>query len=152
LRILVINGPNLNMLGQRETDVYGTATLDDIQLLLTQLGKNLTVDLDTFQSNSEGDLIGRIQTAKKDGFDGILINPGAYGHTSIALRDALCAVALPFVEVHLSNIYAREEFRHQTYLSDVAAGVVIGFGAQSYLLGLRGLVEVLQQKKRGSNA
>jgi 3-dehydroquinate dehydratase-2 len=151
LRILCLNGPNLNLLGRRETGIYGSVTLDDIAKLLEHLGKNLAVELDMYQSNSEGDLVDKVQQCLSGGYDGILINPGAYGHTSIALRDALKAVSLPFVEVHVSNIYAREEFRHKTYLSDFASGVVIGFGPNGYLLGLRGLVEVLHGINRGSN-
>ncbi len=141
MRILVVNGPNLNLLGRREPEVYGNVTLDDVKALLQQLGKHLSIEVDMFQSNLEGELVTKIQQAPQEGFAGILINPAAYGHTSIALRDALKAVSLPFVEVHMSNIYSREDFRHKTYLSDIASGVVIGFGAQSYLLGLRGLVD-----------
>lgn len=148
MRILVMHGPNLNLLGSREPAVYGTATLDDINGVLQQLAKNLSVDVEMFQSNSEGELINAVQAAAASGFDGILINPAAYGHTSIALRDALSAVALPFVEVHITNTFAREEFRHKTYLSDIASGVVIGFGTRSYMLGLRGLVEYLKETVR----
>lgn len=148
MRILVMHGPNLNLLGSREPAVYGTATLDDINVLLQQLAKNLSVELEMFQSNSEGDLINAVQAASARGFNGILINPAAYGHTSIALRDALSAEALPFVEVHISNTYAREEFRHKSYLSDIAKGVVVGFGTRSYMLGLRGLVEHLKESTR----
>jgi 3-dehydroquinate dehydratase-2 len=149
LRILCINGPNLNLLGLRETGIYGSVSLDDIRTLLQNLGKNLSVELEMFQSNHEGELVDKIQQCAKDGSNGILINPAAYGHTSIAMRDALKAVALPFVEVHVSNVFAREEFRHKSYLSDIASGVVIGFGAQSYLIGLRGLVEILHEKADG---
>lgn len=146
MRILVINGPNLNLLGQRENSIYGVLTLTQIVDQLVSLGKELDVKVEAVQSNHEGELVETIQLARAKKFDGILINPAAYGHTSIALRDALKAVALPFVEVHLSNIYAREEFRHKTYLSDVAAGVVVGFGPLSYMLGLRGLVEHLRKE------
>lgn len=135
----------MNLLGSRETSTYGTATFDDIKALLGQLAKQLSAEIEVFQSNHEGALIDKIQSATKDGYKGILINPAAYGHTSIALRDALLATALPFVEVHISNIYAREEFRHKSLLSDKAAGVVLGFGPKSYLLGLRGLVEVVRE-------
>jgi len=135
----------LNLLGLRETGIYGKVTLADITKLLEHLAKNLSVDFDSYQSNHEGELVDKVQQCLGSNYDGILINPGAYGHTSIALRDALKAVSLPFVEVHVSNVYAREEFRHKTYLSDFASGVVIGFGPNSYLLGLRGLVEVLHE-------
>ena len=145
MRILCITGPNLNLLGLRETGIYGKVTLADITKLLEHLAKNLSVDFDSYQSNHEGELVDKVQQCLGSNYDGILINPGAYGHTSIALRDALKAVSLPFVEVHVSNVYAREEFRHKTYLSDFASGVVIGFGPNSYLLGLRGLVEVLHE-------
>ena len=145
MRILVVHGPNLNLLGRREPSVYGSATLDDINRLLHQLAKNLSVEIETFQSNSEGALIDLIQRAEEQQFNGILINPAAFGHTSIALRDALKAVALPFVEVHISNTAAREEFRHKSYLCDIAQGVVMGFGPRSYMLGLRGLVEHLKE-------
>ncbi len=144
-RVLVINGPNLNLLGKREADIYGASSLSEINVALTNLGKELGLEVTAYQSNIEGELVEKIHECmggKK--FDGILINPAAYGHTSIALRDALKAVALPFVEVHMSNIHAREEFRHKTYLSDFAAGVVVGFGVDSYLLGLRGLAAQLQ--------
>jgi 3-dehydroquinate dehydratase-2 len=130
----------------REPQIYGTTTLADIHSLLHQLAKNLAVEIETFQSNSEGSLIDIIQTAREQEFDGIVINAGAYTHTSIAIRDALSTVSLPFVEVHISNTFAREEFRQKSYLSDIAAGVVVGFGARSYLLGLRGLVENLKER------
>jgi 3-dehydroquinate dehydratase II len=145
LRLLVLTGPNLNMLGLREPAIYGKTTLDDIHSLLRELAKSLSAEIETFQSNSEGALIDIIQTARDKGFDGIVINAGAYTHTSIAIRDALSTVALPFVEVHISNTFAREEFRQKSYLSEIASGVVVGFGARSYLLGLRGLVENLKE-------
>lgn len=148
MRILVIHGPNLNLLGRREPNIYGGATLDDINALLKPLAKNLSIELDITQSNHEGALIDAVQKAAEDGIDGILINPAAYGHTSIGLRDALAAVAIPFVEVHISNVYAREEFRHKSYLTAFAAGVVVGFGPRSYLLGLRGLVEILRETQK----
>ncbi len=146
-KALVIHGPNLNLLGRREANFYGASSLSEINLALTALGKEVGVDVICYQSNIEGELVEKIQKCMGSQVDGILINPAAYGHTSIALRDALKAVDLPFVEVHMSNIHAREEFRHKTYLSDFASGVVIGFGADSYLLGLRGLVERLKQKR-----
>ncbi len=144
LKLMVLHGPNLNMLGKREPSVYGNVTLDSINENLRALAEELRVELSITQSNHEGELITLIQEAPDRGVSGVLINPAAYGHTSVALRDALLAVGLPFVEVHLSNIHSREPFRHQTYLAGIASGIVIGFGANSYLLGLRGLVEKLR--------
>ena len=140
------------MLGVREPSIYGTATLDDIYASLTELAQSFSVDIELFQSNHEGEIVDVIQAALKKGVDGIVINAGAYTHTSIAIRDALSAVAIPFVEVHLSNTFAREEFRHHSYLSGLAAGVVVGFGPRSYMLGLRGLVEHLQEKSRSKKS
>ena len=134
--ILVINGPNLNLLGKREPRLYGATTLEEIQRMLDQSARDLGVDLACFQSNAEHELIDRIHQAGEEGVDGIIINPGAYTHTSIALRDALLGVAIPYVEVHLSNIHAREPFRRHSYLSDHAAGVISGLGARSYLYAL----------------
>lgn len=147
MRIQVLNGPNLNLLGRRESAHYGSLTLRDICEELETLAQELDVQVEFAQTNSEGVLVELVQRTI-DKFDGILINPAAYGHTSIALRDALLAVALPFVEVHISNVYAREPFRQKTYLSDIASGVVVGFGADSYLLGLRGLVEIIRRRGR----
>lgn len=147
LRVLVVHGPNLNLLGQREPDIYGSFSLKEINDQLQRLAGDLRVELDFFQSNIEGELVAAIQRALSEKFDGILINPAAYGHTSIAIRDALKAVGVPFVEVHISNIHSREEFRHKTYLSDIASGIVIGFGLDSYLLGLRGLTDYLNRIK-----
>ncbi len=147
MRIQVLNGPNLNLLGRRESAHYGSLTLRDICEELETLAQELDVQVEFAQTNSEGELVELVQRTI-DKFDGILINPAAYGHTSIALRDALLAVALPFVEVHISNVYAREPFRQKTYLSDIASGVVVGFGADSYLLGLRGLVEIIRRRGR----
>ena len=127
--ILVIQGPNLNLLGTREPDVYGKTTLEDIHQKLGELAKASSIDLDTYQSNHEGELIDRIQKAKLDGVDFIIINPGGFTHTSVALRDVLAGVAIPFTEVHLSNIHQREEFRKHSYLSDIATGVICGLGA-----------------------
>ncbi len=138
MRILVIHGPNLNMLGKREPEIYGTLTLHDINSALDALGREFECNLGFFQSNNEGELIDIIQQAPES-YDGILINPAAYTHTSIALRDALAAIGLPFVEVHLSNIHRREEFRHQSFLAPLALGQICGFGLDSYLLGLRAL-------------
>jgi 3-dehydroquinate dehydratase-2 len=139
VRVAVIHGPNLRLLGRREPEVYGTDTLDDVNAVLADLAAELDVDLESFQSNHEGQLLDYIEEASGR-VEGFLINPGAFTHTSVALRDALTGVDRPFVEVHLSNTAAREPFRRQSFLSDVAAGVVYGFGVQSYLLGLRGLV------------
>ena len=146
MKILVINGPNLNLLGQREPGVYGADTLDAVLARLTALAIDLGVHLETFQSNHEGVLIDRLHAAM-GAVDGVLINPGAYTHTSIALRDAFLATRLPFVEVHLSNVYAREAFRHKSLLADLARGQVMGFGPDSYMLGLRGLVDGLRRAR-----
>jgi 3-dehydroquinate dehydratase-2 len=135
--ILVIQGPNLNLLGTREPEVYGKTTLEDIHLKLGELAKAQSVDLDTYQSNHEGELIDCIQKAKQDGVDFIIINPGGFTHTSVALRDALAGVAIPFIEVHLSNIHQREEFRKHSYLSDIAKGVICGLGPIGYALALQ---------------
>ncbi len=134
--ILVLHGPNLNLLGKREPEVYGTTTLDDINRNLTEHCISKGHHLQALQSNAEYELINRIHEAGTDEVNFILINPGAFTHTSIALRDALLGVAIPFIEVHLSNVYSREDFRHKSYLSDVAVGVISGFGAQSYQLAL----------------
>ncbi|MBK6377699.1 MAG: type II 3-dehydroquinate dehydratase [Xanthomonadales bacterium] len=135
-KILVLHGPNLNLLGTREPEVYGRSTLADIDGGLTAAAKSAGHELQTFQSNAEHALIERIHAASAEGMAWIVINPGAYTHTSIALRDALAGVAIPFVEVHLSNIQAREAFRQHSYFSDVAFGVISGFGAESYALAL----------------
>jgi 3-dehydroquinate dehydratase-2 len=134
--VLVIQGPNLNLLGMREPEVYGTITLDDIHKKLVDLAKRADISLETYQSNHEGELIDRVQKAKKDGASFIIINPGGFTHTSVALRDALAGVAIPFIEVHLSNIHQREEFRKHSYFSDLAMGVICGLGAHGYELAL----------------
>jgi 3-dehydroquinate dehydratase-2 len=144
MRILVLHGPNLNLLGTREPDVYGRTTLADIDRDLANLATRLGVTVETFQSNHEGALIDRIHAAAREGVTGMLINPGAYTHTSIALRDAIAAVALPTVEVHLSNIHARESFRRRSHIAPVAIAQVAGFGAAGYGLALQGLVARLQ--------
>lgn len=143
--ILVIQGPNLNLLGTREPEVYGKTTLEDIHQRLGELAKTQSVELSTYQSNHEGELIDRIQKAKQDGIDFIIINPGAFTHTSVALRDALAGVAIPFTEVHLSNIHQREEFRKHSYLSDIATGVICGLGAIGYELALQAAIARLQK-------
>jgi len=135
-KILVLHGPNLNLLGSREPEVYGRDTLADIDALLTQRAQAAGHSLEAFQSNAEHALIDRVHQARLDGTAIILINPGAFTHTSIALRDALAGVAIPFIELHLSNVHAREAFRRHSYLSDIAVGVICGFGADSYLLAL----------------
>ena len=145
VHILVLHGPNLNLLGTREPTVYGATTLDEINATLKTLGKELGVAVETRQSNVEGELVTWIQQAPSQ-FQGLLFNPAAYTHTSIALRDAVTAVGLPMVEVHLSNIHSRESFRRRSYLASVALGQISGFGLQSYALGLRALVHALQDQ------
>ena len=139
-RILVIHGPNLNLLGTREPEHYGRTTLADINLALAQLAATADVELEAFQSNHEGALIERIHAARDQGVRAIIINPAAYTHTSVALRDALAGVAIPFVEVHLSNVHARESFRHHSYFSDLALGVICGLGHEGYRFALEYLL------------
>ncbi len=143
-KILVLHGPNLNLLGQREPEIYGKLKLDDINQLLISQAKNLGVEVTFFQSNYEGELIEKIHNAIAS-YQGIIINAGAYTHTSVAIRDALSGVNIPTVEVHLSNIYRREEFRHHSYIAPVAIGQISGFGVNSYLLGLQALVNYLSE-------
>lgn len=135
--LLVLHGPNLNLLGTREPEIYGSKTLDQINADLSAIAANAGVKLDTFQSNHEGALIDRVQAAKRDGVDFVVINPGGLTHTSVALRDALLGVAIPFVEVHLSNVHAREAFRRHSYFSDVAVGVIAGLGTAGYDAAVR---------------
>ena len=134
--ILVLHGPNLNLLGTREPEHYGSATLDAIDQRLATRARQAGVALASFQSNVEGDLVNRIQQAQRDGVDFIIINPAAFTHTSIAMRDALAAVKIPFIEVHLSNVFAREEFRHRSYFTDLAIGMISGLGSKGYELAL----------------
>ena len=142
-RILVVHGPNLNLLGTREPEHYGTLTLSDINVALARMAENAGVDLEAFQSNHEGALIERVHAAREQGVRAVIINPAAYTHTSVALRDALAAVAIPFVEVHLSNVHARKPFRQHSYFSDLAVGVICGLGHEGYLLALEYLLNRL---------
>lgn len=145
-KILVLHGPNLNLLGTREPDIYGADTLDTINARLLTTAAVAGIRLETFQSNHEGQLVDRVQAAGNDGTSFILINPGAFTHSSIALRDALLGVGIPFVEIHLSNVHAREAFRRHSYFSDVAVGVICGLGAQGYALALEFAITRCNQK------
>jgi 3-dehydroquinate dehydratase-2 len=146
MKILVINGVNLNMLGVREPEKYGNLTLKELEKDLYEYSFELGINLETFQSNFEGEIVEKIHSAK-DNFDGIVINAGAYTHTSIAIRDAISAVNIPTVEVHITNIYKREEFRHHSYLASVCLGQITGFGINSYKLGLKAVVDFLSTTK-----
>ncbi len=143
MKILVVHGPNLNLLGKREPHIYGTVTLDEINGRLTALAAELGTEVSFFQSNHEGELVQKIQDAMGE-YQALVINPGAYTHTSVALRDAIASTGILAVEVHLSNIYRREEFRHHSYISGVAAGQITGFGPESYLLGLRAAAQAVR--------
>ncbi|MBN2301910.1 MAG: type II 3-dehydroquinate dehydratase [Lentisphaerae bacterium] len=150
MRILVLNGPNLNLLGQREPDIYGSTTLDEIVKKITDRGKDLGVEVEAIQSNDEGALVTSVQ--KSIGrYDGIILNPAAYTHTSVALCDAIKAVPTPCVEVHLSNIYAREEYRHASLTAGACIGQISGFGDRSYVLALDAIVEYLRNRKSKEN-
>jgi 3-dehydroquinate dehydratase II len=144
-RVLVVHGPNLNLLGEREPEVYGRTRLRDIDRELKRLGRELGLSVDSFQSNSEGAIVDRIQKARARS-DLILVNPGAYTHTSIAIRDALAAIAVPVIEVHLSNVYRRESFRHHSTIADLAVGRIMGFGAEGYYLALRAAATLLSTR------
>jgi 3-dehydroquinate dehydratase-2 len=150
MRIAVVHGPNLNLLGRREPGLYGSATLADVDAAVALLAGELGVETTSFQSNVEGALVDHVQERGPE-VDGFLVNAGAYTHTSVALRDALLGVERPFVEVHLSNVFAREPFRHHSFLADRAVGVVAGFGVESYLLGLRALESHLRRARERTN-
>ena len=143
MKVLIINGVNMNMLGLREPEKYGSMTLRQLEKELYAYSFELNIDIETFQSNSEGEIVEKIHNAK-DSFDGIIINAGAYTHTSIAIRDAISAIAIPCIEIHMTNIYKREEFRHHSYIAPVCIGQISGFGADSYKLGLKAIVDFLR--------
>ena len=143
--ILVVNGPNLNLLGTRVPQIYGYETLSDLEKHLKDVAEELDVSLECYQSNHEGDIVDKIQGSRKN-VDFILLNAGAYTHTSVAIRDALAGIDIPFYEIHISNVHKREEFRHHSYLSDVAVGVIVGFGLDGYEFALRGAVRLLDRK------
>ncbi|MEE8321911.1 MAG: type II 3-dehydroquinate dehydratase [Gammaproteobacteria bacterium] len=144
-QILVLHGPNLNLLGEREPEIYGSTTLDEINQRLQEAGQAGGNELAFYQSNAEHDLIDRIHLAKKEDIDFIIINPGAFTHTSIALRDALLGVKIPFIEVHLSNVFSRDEFRRHSYLSDIAVGIISGLGPLGYELAMQAAVNHLRK-------
>lgn len=146
MKILILHGPNLNMLGTREPEVYGSMSLSDINTALMELGKEVGADLKCVQSNHEGALIDELQEAQMWA-NGVIFNPAGFTHTSIALRDAIVAIGIPVIEVHLSNVYAREEFRHHSMISAVCRGKIVGFGWRSYVLGLRALAEILSDRR-----
>ena len=145
--LLLINGPNLNLLGTREPGVYGESNLADVENRLRELARGLGHELDCFQSNAEHEIVDVVQKAQADSVDFILLNPGAFTHTSIAIRDALLAVRIPFIEIHLSNVFAREDFRHSSYFSDIAAGCLFGLGAYGYELALQAASRQLSEEK-----
>jgi 3-dehydroquinate dehydratase II len=147
MKILLLNGPNLNLLGTREPAKYGSTTLAEVEAMCTREAGRLGAELAAFQSNHEGALVDRIHAARAEGVDYVIINAGALTHTSVALRDALAGVAIPFIEVHITNVHAREPFRHHSYLSEIAAGVIVGLGVTGYRLALQAIVERLQAQR-----
>ena len=146
-KVLIINGPNINLLGTREKDVYGEVSYEKLCADLESSAKEMDMELSIFQSNHEGELVDRIQSAKNE-FDIIIINPGGYTHTSVAIRDALLAVEMPCIELHISNVHKREEFRKQSYISDIASGIIAGFGTEGYLLAMMGAQAVLSSRSK----
>ncbi len=146
MKVMIINGPNLNMLGTRETSIYGSTTLTEIENLVKQRALELDVDTDFFQSNHEGEIIESVQSAPTIGTNGIIMNPGGYTHTSVAIRDALLSVKIPFIEVHISNPSARESFRQKNMFSDIAAGTISGLGPLGYVLALEAIKELYEKK------
>ena len=142
-RVLIIHGPNLNMLGKREPELYGTMTLDDINKRLAEQGETMGLSVETFQSNLEGEIIGKIQSVM-DGYGGLIINPAAYTHTSIGIRDAILSIDVPVIEIHLSNIYKREAFRHKSMISDVVSAQLAGFGPSGYFMALNAMNELMK--------
>lgn len=149
MKVLILNGPNLNLLGKREPGIYGVFTLQDINGLLTELAAELKVDLEFYQSNCEGDLVNRLHQADFD-VQAVVFNPGAFTHYSLALTDAVKAISIPVIEVHLSNIYAREEFRQKSVIAPAAAGQISGLGVESYLLGLRAAVRIVEKGRENA--
>ena len=149
-KVLVINGPNLNLLGTREPEIYGATTLAEVEDSLRAQGEALGVELSCFQSNHEGAIVDRIHAARAESVAWILINPGAYTHTSVAIRDALAGVAIPFVEVHISNVHKREPFRHHSYISKVADGVIAGLGGDGYELAIQAVAQLVRKSRQGS--
>ena len=145
--LLLLNGPNLNLLGAREPSVYGSATLESIETHMAELAGEMGHALAAFQSNAEHNIVERVQQAGADGVDFILLNPGAFTHTSVAIRDALLAVGIPFIEIHLSNVFAREDFRHSSFFSDIAAGCIFGLGAYGYEIALQAASRQLSEEK-----
>jgi 3-dehydroquinate dehydratase-2 len=143
-KFLLLNGPNLNYLGKREPEIYGTTTLAELEESIIKIGNQFSVEVQSFQSNVEGEIINRIYKAYEDGVDGIIINPGGYTHTSIAIHDCIASVPIPVIEVHISNIHAREEFRHKSIISSATVGQIIGFGIYGYELALSALINILK--------
>lgn len=146
MKVMIINGPNLNMLGIREKSIYGSTTLAQIEDMIIQKANDLGVEASCFQSNHEGVIIDKIQSALDSGIDGIIMNPGGYTHTSVAIRDAMLSVKIPFIEVHISNLSGRESFRHKSMFSDIAAGTISGLGPLGYVLALEAIKELYENK------